>query len=486
MKTKSLQHNFVVYFIRTLFNGLTPLLIFPYASRVLGVSNIGGVTYAQSIAAYFEYFAMLGINSYGVREGAKCRDNPRAFGKLMTELLIINTASTVIASFIYTVLICSSTALQPYRVFLLVFLLEIIFRGLNLDWYYNIIEDYDYIAKRTVIFQIIDVAVLLLFVRDENSAVAYAVVLVLPFVLTSITNIGTMCKRVKLFGYSDYHFKGHVIGTISVFSVVVSTLVYLMIDTTMLGVLRGDYDVGLYTAASKLTRECSQVITSLCAVFLPRLAVHRAKGEVKEFQRIATNACNIIMALAIPATVGMFSLSKQAILIFSGQNYLEAIPAMKILTFNFMFAAIDGFFGWQVLVPYNRERALFSATFTGAVIDVVLNTLLIPTYGPSGAAIATLIAEMTIFAILLFHTRQYLPISVIFRHFWQYVLCSLPIVGIAYASTHLLPGVILPTAVSIVCSVLVYFALLYALGNPYIRQYAQKGLAWGKKHLLHR
>lgn len=485
MKPKSLQHNFIVYFIRTLFSGLTPLLIFPYASRILGVSNIGGVTYAQTIAIYFEHLAMLGINSYAVREGAKYRDNPSAFGKLMTELVIINVGSTALSCTIYTIMICTMSGLQPYRVFLLVFLLEIVFHGLNFEWFYNIIEDYDYIARRTVIFQFISIVVLLVFVRSENDALAYAIVLLLPYMLTSITNFATMLKRVKLFGYRDYHFKSHIIGTISVFSVVVSTLMCLMIDTTMLGIMRGDYDVGIYTAASKLTRECSQLIKSLCAVFLPRLSVYRAKGQVKDFQRVAANACNIIMILSIPATVGMFSLSTQAILIFSGKDYLAAVPAMQILTLNFMFAAIDGFFGWQVLVPYNEEKILFGATFAGAMIDVALNLLLIPHFNTVGAACATLFAEIVTFCILLYRTKKYLPLSMIFRNLWQYVLCALPIWVICRVATALFPNFILSTVVSVLFAVPVYFLLLYAIKNPYARQYCDKGLQWIRTRLAH-
>lgn len=486
MKHTTLKHNFVVYLIRTLFNALTPLLIFPYASHLLGVSNIGQVAYAQSIATYFEYFAMLGMNSYGVREGAKCRDNPQNFGKLMTELFQVNAGSTVASGAVYMILVCSVTQLQPYRVLLVLFSLEVICKGLNFDWFYNIIEDYDYIAKRTIVFQLLDVIVLLAFVRDESDAIAYAVVLLLPCVLTSVTNIKNMVTRVHLFGYGNYHYARHVMGTLAVFSVVVSAMIYTLLDTTMLGVMRGDYDVGLYTAASKLTRQCVQLITSMCSVFLPRLSVYRAQRNIKDFQKTAMLACNVIVGLSIPAMVGILMLANPLIILFSGSSFLEAVPAMRILTLNFIFSAIDGFLAWQILVPYNEERFLLLATSVGAVLDFVLNLFLIPVYGTRGAAVATLLAECVIFVFLLLRSRKYLPIRYIAKSSWYYLVASLPIFPICWLVEREISSAIGAVAVSVVISILVYGVILCLLGNPYAKQYLSAGVGVLRKHFVER
>ena len=101
MKTPSLKKNFVVYLLRTLISSLSPLIVFPYASRILGVEGIGRVQYAQSIAMYFELLAGLGILSYAVREGAKVRDDSQKLGKLMTELLTINLAAAGVSLALY-------------------------------------------------------------------------------------------------------------------------------------------------------------------------------------------------------------------------------------------------------------------------------------------------------------------------------------------------------------------------------------------------
>lgn len=473
VKQKSLAHNFIVYCVRILFTGLTPLLIFPYASHMLGVTGIGQVSYAQSIATYFEQLAVLGMNYYAVREGAKCREDSRKFGKLVTELLLVNTITTAISASIYIVAVCSVTQLQPYRVLLLLFSLEVIAKGLGLDWFYNTVEDYDYITKRTILFQIVDVAVLLLFVRTERDVIAYAIVLFLPFLLTSLTNLRNMSNRVALFGYGKYSLWKHFVGSARVFVVIVSTMVYTLMDTTMLGYMQGDYSVGLYTSASKLAKMCVQLITAMCAVFLPRLAVCRANEETEKFQDLSTTAFNVILGLAIPATVGMYMLSEPFILIFSGRDFIEAVPAMKVLSYDFIFSAINGFLAWQVMIPYNQEKSLLSATILGALLDFILNFMWIPHYAEQGAAWATLLAEAVIFILLVFKSQRYVPFERLTKVVWQYVVASVPIVGICWGAKQIFNSVFAQVGVAAVISVGVYAVILYLIKNEIIREYTK-------------
>lgn len=83
----SLTKNFIVYFVRTVVSVLVPIITFPYASRILGPSGIGRVQYAQTWVTYFQLFACLGINSYAIREGTRCRDDKEKLGSYVPKYL---------------------------------------------------------------------------------------------------------------------------------------------------------------------------------------------------------------------------------------------------------------------------------------------------------------------------------------------------------------------------------------------------------------
>lgn len=463
----SLKKNFVVYLLRTLLSTLSPLVVFPYVSRVLGVDGVGRVQYAQSIAMYFELAAGLGLLTYAVREGAKVRDDRAKLEKLITELLTINLIAMGISLLVYCATVFSLPSLAPYRMLLTLFALEVVFGGVNFEWFYNILEDYTYISVRTILFQLFSFVVLFLFVRTPGDVDWYAIVLLIPLVFTSVTNLLHSRHTVRLFRCPSLNLSRHLKPIFFVFSVTVSSSVYTMLDTTMLGAMMGDTAVGLYTAASKLNRMGVKLITAVCAVFLPRLALYRAQNDSTSFRRLASAASNIILSLSFPCCLGLWLLAPQVITLFSGPQFLDAVPAMRMMTVDLLIASLNGFFAWQILMPYNGEKVVFAATLAGGVLDFVLNAWMIPLWGVQSAAAATVIAELLVCAICLWRSRQYVSMASVWRYTWQYLLACTPFFPLCFLADHLAEGAFAVTMLSVALCAPIYGILLLVLRNPF-------------------
>lgn len=157
---KSLKRNFIISLIKTMIVSVTPIIIFPYAARILGTSGIGKVQYIQSVAGFFQIFASFGITTYGIREGAKLRDDNKKLGKFTTELILINLFTTILTLIMYSFLFKLEEFYQ-YKSLLILFAGYIFSYGMNLDWFFNAIEEYTYITKRTAIFYFIAILVML-------------------------------------------------------------------------------------------------------------------------------------------------------------------------------------------------------------------------------------------------------------------------------------------------------------------------------------
>lgn len=110
------------------------MITFPYASRVLGVTGIGKVDYANSISNYFVLFAELGISTYAIREGAKIRENKEMLNQLSSEIVIINSVSTTIS---YLGLIACSFLpfFKDYQGLLLLCGTTMIFNLIGVNWF---------------------------------------------------------------------------------------------------------------------------------------------------------------------------------------------------------------------------------------------------------------------------------------------------------------------------------------------------------------
>lgn len=471
MKEKSLKKNFMISGVRTLIMLVVPLVIFPYASRVLGKEGVGRVQYIQSIASYFQLFAISGIASYGIREGTRVRDDKKMLGKFVTEMILINFSMTVVATAVYLILF-AVPALDNYHSVMWIFVFFVFFNGMALDWYFNIVEEYGYITIRSFILYAIAVLILFVFMRDRNDVEAYAVVIVFPYVGTFVSNLRCICRELPLFEFwkskgnerywtnEKYEIKKHFKPILIVFSIILSANIFYLLDTTMFGIMIGDAAVGSYTAASKMTRLIVQMLAAVCAVFLPRLSYYVGNGQKDKFRKLAADSASVILWIAIPCAIGLIALAPEAILIFSGKEFLDAVPALRILAVNLLFSALNSFVGWHVLVPNRKETVLLGATGAGAVLDLVLNLILIQKMGLPGAAVATLISEGLVFVICLFFSRDYLEWEKVFIHGIRCLLASGPILLIAFVFEKAGMGVWWKCILTVCGSVVIYAVLL--------------------------
>lgn len=475
MKKKSLVQNLFVYAVRVFVLSASPLFIFPYVSRVLGAQGVGEVQYAYSIACYFQLLSSLGIVSYGIREGTKRKNDERQFSVFCSEMVLINLISSTISLLIYLTVIFSVPALRSYRSILLLFVLYVFFAGITLDWFVNIREDFTYVTVRTSIFQFIVLILAFVFIQSRQDTLIYAAVLCLPSVFSSLANGIYLHKNVTLFPGGPYHLKQHIGPILFLFAILISGNVYSLLDSTMLGVLVGDEAVGLYKAASNYPRLIVQLITSLCAVFLPRLTYYIAQQNKEKFEQLFYKVGSMIAWLAVPCAVGLWVLSPEVVLQFNGEEYASAIPAMKILSANIIFSVFDAFLGWQVLVPLNKERFLMFATGLGAGADVILNCILIPQYGVIGAACATLLSELIVFVVCTASVSAYLSLMGMFQRLWKFLLAALAILFSRWMCGEIGICSPIPVMAFVVClSAVLYTGILFLLKETLTREGATR------------
>lgn len=462
METKSLKKNSLINLFKTVIGLIFPLITFPYASRVLGVEYIGRVNFANSTMNYFILIAGLGIANYAIREGAKIRDNPELINKLCTEILIINIFSTAVA-YIGVFILIQIPPFNTYKSLLLLFSTTILFNIIGVNWLFNIYEEFVYITLRTLMFQAISLCLLLLFVRKQSDYFHYAGILVLSSVGANVFNIFYSRRFVRFFPKCKYEIKKHLKPILIIFGMGIASTIYLNVDMTMLGIQSGDYSVGLYTAASKINKIVCNVISSVCVVFLPRLAYYLENNKKEEFNRLVSTAFCYILGLTIPAAVGLFILSKEIILIFSGMQFLDAIPAMMIKAPNIILSVINGFIAIQLFMPLNKEKESLYATIFGAIVNCILNYFMIPVWGAAGAAFATICAEGCVFLVCLFYLKGTYSLGSLFYESWKYAIGSMGIVIIGYFIHLLNLGIIGTTILITFFGALIYFVILYFL-----------------------
>lgn len=403
---KSLKKNALLSILYRLMRTIFPLITFPYASRILMPEGIGRVNFANAIVSYFVLLASLGIGVYATREGAKYRDNIFKFSKFVKEIFLINCLSTTISYLLFFIIIFNIQKLKGYTSLLLLSGTTIFFTSLGLNWVYSALEEFTYATVRSIIFLFASIAFLFIFVKTKNDYLQYMGMTVLASVGANICNIIHSRKFVKWKEPCTLELKKHIKPIFIFFGIEVASNVHTLIDTSMLGFMSDDTQVGFYSAATKCSKIVSNMILAAISILLPRLSYYYENGELKKFLSLSKRAFQFITYVSVPSVAGLFLLSKPLILVLSGNQYLPAVLPMEIISPVVLFVSLSNLMSSQILTPMGKEKFVLLAVIAGSIINASLNMFFIPSYGASGAAIATVISEFLIVIVNFYFSRK--------------------------------------------------------------------------------
>ena len=359
--------------------------------------------------------------------------------------------------------------LQGYGALLAVSSAAIVLQGMGMEWLYQAVEEYRYIALRSILFQFIALAALFLFVREPDDVLAYSVVLLTASSGSYLLNFINARKYIRFRRYSHLEIKRHLKPVLWLFAMAVSIELYTVLDSTMLGFLKGDAAVGQYTAAVKVNKMMNSLITAAGAVMIPRFSYYVYHQETDKVKSLVDNVYNFVFILSVPIAMGLFMLSDEIILLFSGEGFAAAALTMRILTPIVVIIPFSIVANQQIFVPMGKEKLILKSTLTGAVTNFTFNMLLIPRYAQNGAAVATVLAEGAVSAVCFMNIRRYFDMKKVFRYFGQYWLAALPIVPLALLVRSLHLHAVYTILMDAVLSAACYFALLGLFKNPYLQ-----------------
>lgn len=188
----------------------------------------------------------------------------------------------------------------------------------------------------------------------------------------------------------------------------VTGIILARADFLLLAPLRGTRDVALYGVAYILAQYASLILVVANQSLAPTFAQIHAAGDKQRLQRVVVKSSRAVFLFSAPAAFLLILFGRQALQLF-GAQYTHAYTALVILTLGQLFNAAAGSVG-TLLVMTGHERSAAVGWSVGAVVNVALNLLLIPTWGIEGAAIANTLTLILWNSILILFVWQKLGI----------------------------------------------------------------------------
>ena len=405
-KQKSITFNFVMNVILSMSSFIFPLITFPYVSRVLLPDGTGKVSFATSVITYFAMFAQLGIPTYGIRACAKVRDDRKKLSKTVQELFCINLLMTVVAYIAFGIALLTVPRLQQDKTLFVIISLTMIFNAIGMEWLYKALEQYTYITVRSIVFKFVALIAMFVFVRQKADYVVYGAITILASSASNIFNFINIHKYVDMEVSEKLQIKKHLKPVLVFFAMSCATTIYTHLDTVMLGFMKTDTDVGYYNAAVKIKTILVTVVTSLGTVLLPRVSYYIEKGMMEEFWKTARKAMNFVVMFSVPLFIFFILFAREGVYFLSGNAFEGAVIPMQIIMPTLLFIGMTNIMGIQMLVPMGKEKFVLYSEIAGAIVDLVLNMILIPRYAAAGAAIGTMAAEIVVWIVQLYFMRE--------------------------------------------------------------------------------
>ncbi len=459
----SLKLNAILNVIKQICMIIFPMITFPYVSRVLGKNYYGKINFSNSIISYFILIAGLGITNYAIREGSRVKNDPKQLTKLCNEIFSINLISTFISYILLFLVIKIYKKLDDYTILLIIQSGAIIFTTIGTDWYNSIFEDFLYITIRYIVCQTLAIVLMFLLVKTHDDYIKYAFTSIIGGILANISNLFYIRNKYKQkirFTFK-LNLKKHLKPIMILFGTSIASLIYINSDVTILGILKNDTEVGLYSVSAKIYTLVKQVMNALLIVSLPRISNEIANVGLEKVNIHLNKILKYLLIIAIPSCVGLFMLSKNIIVLISGNEFVAATISLKILSISLLFSTLACFYVNTILIPFRMEKIALNATIISAATNIVLNVILIPYYGKDAAAFTTLISELIMVSVGIVSTRKLVRIHIgselyisIISGILTYICCM----TVSYLKLSIVNNIFISMLFSMIgCIILLYF-----------------------------
>lgn len=463
---KSIAKNYIYNLIYQMLTILLPLITTPYLSRVLGAENIGIYGYTISIVTYFILFGTLGVSMYGQREIAYRQQDKKGRSKTFIEIIILRTITLSISILLFYLVYGRSGEYALYYRILIVQLVANIF---DISWLFQGIEEFDKTVVRNLIVKLLSLILIFVTIKTTDDLWKYFAIYVGAELIGNVTLWFYLPKYLEKINLKDLKVKRHVKPVIALFVPQIAIQIYTVLDKTMIGTITNDMiEVGYYEQAQKIVKAALTVAGALQTVMNSRIANAYAENDQKEINRCLEMSFKFVWLLTIPMTLGLIAVAPKFVPWYYGEGYNGVIPIMMATAPILIPIGLSGITGVQYLIQIGKQKEFTISVTVGAIINVVLNIILIHFFKGVGAAIASVIAEISILLIQLRYFKEQFKLLEILKTSIKCFISGIVMFIAVKIATYYLPVSILNTVIEVLIGGIVYILMLTILKHEFI------------------
>ncbi len=451
------KRNYIYNVLYQILSMAIPVIMAPYLARTIGADGIGIYSYTHSIVSYFMMLTLLGISNYGNRSIARMRDDKEKMSKHFWEIYSIQLIAGCFMLLLYMLMVATN---EENRIICLCQLPFILSSMIDISWFFFGLEEFKKTITRNSIIKIINVALIFIFVNSGSDVWKYTLIMSSMTLLSQIILWGFARKKLKLVRVYIKDIKKHIKPILLLFIPVVAVSLYKIMDKIMLGSLSSVTEVGYYESAEKIVNIPLAIITALGTVMLPRMSNIIAKGDGEKIKNIISKSMLFVTFMSSAMAAGLIVIGKNFAVLFYGDGFEKSGILIMLLAVTMPIISFANILRMQYLIPKEKDKIYVKSVILGAIINLTMNSLMIPCMQSVGACIGTIMAEAAVMIYQAFAIRNELPIK-------KYVLNSIPFCAKAMAMLLMIYPIsyVINNKILAICAQVGVGSLMYILLN---------------------
>ncbi len=463
----SIKTNFIYNLVYNILNIIMPLLTAPYTSRVLGVENIGIYSFTHSLVSSVIMFGALGCATYAQKEIASIGDNKEERNHIFWEVFLVKTATTLL-------FIASFFVYAAFNENLIYYLLQIPFfvaAVLDINWLFQGIEKFQYIAIRNMAVRIVGIILLFTLIKDENDFYLYLIILGASQLLGNLTMWGHVKGVISKPAIRVSTLKHHFNEMLVYFVPSIAYQIYAVLDRAMLGwIAESNAENGYYEQAHKIVNMVVNVITAYTVVMRSRMSFLFRQKKYDEITNKLHKSTDVIAFMVYPMTFGLMAVANGLVPWFFGPGYDKVSSLLIAFSPIFIFMGYAHLIGTHLLTPSGRQRKSNIVQCIAAGLNVVLNALLIPLISSMGATIASVVSEAVIAGLYYYLVRKEFDFKVIVKTNWKKLFAALTMFIVLLPISKWLSDTLVNSFIEVFIGLVVYILMLLVLKDSFLKE----------------
>lgn len=391
MKEKQVLKNAKWIIVCKVVQSILQFIVGMLCARYLGPSNYGLINYAASIVAFAMPLMKLGLDAILVYELV---NSPEKEGEIMGTSLTLNILSGIICMIGVTAVAAVMNFGEIETIIVCVlYSLSILFAAIEMIQYWFQYKLQSKYSSVTMLISYVVVSSYKIFLLETGKSVYwFALSHAIEFGVIGIILIGIYIKKSgQRLGFSFERAKNMLARSKHYVLAAMMVVLIQNTDHIMLTIMQGKSENGFYSAAITCVSIFQFVYVALVDSFRPMI-LSKKKENSAQYQNNISRLYGITLYTALAQCIVFFVFAELIIYVLYGNDYANAVPVLRALVFYFVFSVM-GLVRNVWILAEEKQKYLWVINLSGALLNIVLNAIMIPFWGAVGAAIASLITQ---------------------------------------------------------------------------------------------